>query len=207
MVGQVELSQLGAALQRPCTYAADVLGQSQRGQRGAVHEGLVGQSSQTREVIQFLECLDGRALEHGADVLHIGRLAVGQLAVAVAVEVVETELLHSSIGKRHGLLAIVLRLNAHDDFAIAVIAVVRAADALLSGRQLGQQVVAVARAAPAPVDMVLQVAVVAVGHKGVTSLIIRTADVDGTSGGNLGVDNAVPLRVAGHRLVADVAHR
>ena len=142
-------------------------------------------------------------MQHGADTLHGGGFAIAQMAIAVLVEGVGEQLSCCDVSNGHGLLHVVLRLNANDNLAPAIVAVAAAADALLARRQVRQVVVAVAQSAPSPVDMVEAVAVVAVAHKGVASLAVGTADVDGAPLGQFVVDELVPLVVA--RSIADIA--
>ena len=160
------------------------------------------------EVVQLGEILDGLAREGVAKRGYSCGLVVGQLAVAVGIPLLDTYFPDGGVAEADGLLAEVLRLNADDNLLPAVIAVAAAADALsVAGRQVGQIVVAVALSAPAPVDVVAQVAVVAVGHKSVTHLGIGTADIDGTARLHLVIHDAVPLVVAGHRRVVHIAYR
>ena len=205
--GQVGLAQLHTVLERTRTHLLQRLGQTERGKLPTAVEGIVGQGGERGEVVQLLEVLDGHALEGIAEGGHGGRLGVGELAVLVGIPVGQAYALHRGISDAHGFLHIVLRLYSHDNLLVVVVAVVAAAYALaVAGSQVGQVVQAVALSAPAPVDVVALV-LVAVGHEGMAHGGVGAAHVDGSSGGHLGVDDAVPLVVAGHVGVGHEAYR
>ena len=194
VVAQRNLLELGAAGEGAGADGLDGLRQLDGRQSRAAVEGIVGDGGETCEVVEFVEGGYGAAFESVAQVGDGSGLAVGERAVAVGVECLGAEALDGCHLEGNGARAEVDRLDADDAFALLAVAAVGAADALAAGQQAGEEVVAIgASTAPAPVDVVAEVAVVAVAYEGVASGAVGTAEVHGSRVSHLVVDHGVPL--------------
>ena len=82
----------------------------------------------------------------------------------------------------------------------------------MSRRKVGKQIIAVALATPSPIDVIVEVAVVAIADKSVASLRVSAAEVEGTTVGQFVVAYFIPslvdvvalLNILHRRTVAEV---
>ena len=195
-----------ATTESTCANRGDGLRQVDGRERRTAVEGIVGNCLQAGEVAQLLQRLDRLSFEHGAKILDGCCLAIAQTAVAVGVPVLHAQRTGTTVTEVDGHIGEVIRLHADDRLYTRVVAVARAADALLAWRQIREQVIAVAGSTPSPIDMVMIVAVVAIADEGMTSLRVGTAQVEGTSVGQFVVAELIPILI-GVVCLLDVLHR
>ena len=206
VIGQLQGGKGTAATESTCANSRDGLRQSNGSERRTAVESIVGNCLQTSEVAQLLQRLDRLSFEHGAKILDSSSLTIAQAAVAVGVPVLHTQRANTTVAEVDGHVGKVIRLHADDRLYTRVVAVARAADALLAWRQIGEQIIAVAGSTPSPVDVVMVVAVVAIADEGMTTLGVGTAQIEGTGVGQFVVAELIPTLI-GIVSLLDVLHR
>ena len=169
-LGDDDFFKLGASFKGMVAYLDDAFGEGDGFQRFATFERLLADASQTGEIAQFVETDEGiDVLENVGEAEHGLCLCLAQLAIFVGIPVVHTDFLGDAIVELDDIFARCILGNADDGTLVEGVAAF-AGMLVFIGVEQGELEIAVAFAAPAPVDVVEAVAVIAVADKAMAAL-------------------------------------